>query len=83
MLSPQKLVAVMNEFAPASSEEILPELMHQLREWNPSNLTQDDATAILLEPTGHRIPMIQNLLAPWRMIRGVHEISVETSPGDG
>lgn len=82
MLSPQKLREVMNEAGPASSEEVLPQLMHRLREWNPANLTQDDATAILMEPTGHRIPLTQNLLAPWRMIRGVHEMSVEAGPGN-
>jgi phosphoserine phosphatase RsbU/P len=83
MLSPQKLQTIMNELAPAAAEEILPKLMHRLREWNPSNLTQDDATAILMEPTGHRIPMAQNLLAPWRMMRGVHEMAVETGQPDG
>lgn len=82
MLSPQKLLMVMNESAFVSAEEVLPKLMHRLREWNPANLTQDDATAILMEPTGQRIPLKQNLLAPWRMIRGVHEIAVETGQED-
>jgi phosphoserine phosphatase RsbU/P len=80
MLSPQKLQEAMNELAPASAEEVLPNLIGRLREWNPTNLTRDDATAILMEPTGHRIPLSQNLLAPWRMIRGVHEMSVGTAP---
>lgn len=81
MLSPERLLDVVNELAPASAEEILPQLTSRLREWNPSNLNQDDATAILMEPTGHRIPLSQNLLAPWRMARGVHEVFVETGQG--
>jgi hypothetical protein len=52
-----------------------------VEESNPPQVA--GATAILMEPTGHRIPLSQNLLAAWRMIRGVHEMPLETGQADG
>jgi serine phosphatase RsbU (regulator of sigma subunit) len=54
-------------------------LTEKLRELSPRNLQDDDATAVVLQPTGTGIPMKNNLLAPFRMIRGVTEESVEVS----
>lgn len=56
--------------------EIISWLVHELRQHCEANLTQDDATALLLRPTGQWISIRDNVLAPFRMLRGVMETNI-------
>lgn len=67
------LLRTVNGAPRENANRIIPWLISRVQEMNPSNLTQDDASAITIRPTGNRIPLRDNLLAPWRMIRGVQE----------
>lgn len=75
LLQTDGLLTIMNT-APAtlSPGDLIEWLVDSLKTMSPDNLDDDDATAILLRPTGRGIPMKNNLLAPLRMIRGVNEI---------
>lgn len=72
------LLRIMNSSPNNSSENPVGWLQARLKELSPANLEGDDATAIVLRPTGSGIPMKNNLLAPVRMLRGVTEESVSS-----
>jgi len=73
MLHPAGLRNLLDALATDDVPVTLHNLIEDLRRQSPRNLTDDDATAVLLEPTGQRISLKQNLLAPWKMARGVVE----------
>lgn len=75
MLQTDGLLEIMNS-APATLApgDLVAWLVDTLENLSSGNIADDDATAILLRPTGSGIPMKNNLLAPLRMIRGVNEI---------
>lgn len=74
------LLKIMNSAPPRSLGETVDRLVSELRTFAPTNLSDDDATAILLQPTGSGIPMKNNVMAPIRMIRGVTEIATGSEP---
>lgn len=76
LLGVQGLLALVRQSPVEQPSELIPWLTQQLRQYRETNLTQDDATALLLHPTGRRIPMKDNVLAPFRMLRGVTETGV-------
>lgn len=75
MLQTNGLLELINRAPSLSHAELIGWLVEELQNENAENLLDDDATAILLEPTGDGIPMKNNLMAPLRMIRGVQEIN--------
>lgn len=82
MLQSNGLLDLMNQAPPNGLNETVAWLVGQLEAIDAANLTEDDATAILLEPTGTGIPMRNNLMAPVRMMRGVQEIDSEAGRDD-
>ncbi len=74
LLQTKGLLKIMNSAPTESLDGTVDWLVNHLRELSPTNLVDDDATAILLQPTGSGIPMKNNFMAPIRMIRGVTEI---------
>ena len=72
LLGMDGLLEVMNEATVGDRKEIIPWLIDRLKGLSGQNLIDDDATIIALQTTGRRIPMKDNLFAPWRMMRGVH-----------
>lgn len=66
---------VLNDSSQRPKEHIIPWIFDHLKSLDPTNLVGDDATLVLIEPTGRRIPFSENLLAPLRMLRGVSETS--------
>lgn len=75
-LQSEGLRSVVEELSERDPEQIIPRLRGTLRNMSADNLTNDDATAILIRPTGHSIPMKDNLMALVRMVRGVREVDV-------
>jgi serine phosphatase RsbU (regulator of sigma subunit) len=73
MLHPAGLLREINALGVSSPADVIPSLVARLRGLSASNLSSDDATAVLLTPANRRIPLKQNLLAPWRMLNGVSE----------
>lgn len=74
MLQTQGLLQLVNEAPSDKRAEIIPWLLGHLQLMSDDNLHRDDATLILLQPTGRSIPLKDNLLAPFRMVRGVAEV---------
>ena len=79
ILGIQGLLAIVNEAPQDDKNDFIPWLVARMQELNEANLTHDDATAISIQPTGNRIPLRDNLFAPWRLVRGVRESGQETS----
>lgn len=73
-LQTQGLLELMNRAPAGSLREQVAWLVNELENLAPENLREDDATAVLIEPTGQKIPMKNNLLAPLKMICGVREV---------
>jgi len=72
LLNPEGLSRLLNELD--EPEEAINWLHSRLPDWNTENLRNDDVTAILIRPTGSRIPLKDNLLAPFRIAGGVSEV---------
>lgn len=53
--------------------EILPALVSRLNEWNLEQLSTHDATLLLCRATDRPVGWRNNLLAPWRWLRGVQD----------
>lgn len=79
MLGVEGLLALLQHSPTERPSEVVPWLIGQLRSFHEANLKQDDATVLLLRPTGRSIPMKDNLLAPFRLLRGVSDTS-DASP---
>ena len=77
LLQTKGLMKLMNSAPRCSPVELVTWLVSKVEGLSAGNLVNDDATAIMLQPTGDGIPMKNNLLAPLRMVRGVNEIQVD------
>ncbi|MDB4638238.1 MAG: PP2C family protein-serine/threonine phosphatase [Planctomycetaceae bacterium] len=73
LINTQGLLEILNQEQTAANSLDL--LTSRLSDLSATNLTNDDATAILVRPTGQRITMKANLLAPFRMVSGVKEVN--------
>jgi serine phosphatase RsbU (regulator of sigma subunit) len=72
LINTEGLLNILNERA--VSENAIETLTARLTEVSKDNLSNDDATAILVCPTGQKISMKANLLALYRMVAGVNEV---------
>lgn len=72
LINTQGLLDILNE--EQAAENSLDVLTSRLSDLSATNLTNDDATAIFVRPTGQRISMKASLLAPFRMVSGVTEV---------
>ena len=79
MLGPNGLVDLLNQASPEERDDVIPWLVDRLESYSKRNLADDDGTIIQLQPTGSGIPVKNNLLAPWRMLKGVTEANVESA----
>lgn len=75
LLGTAGLLRIVNETTTTDHQQLIRHLIGRLESLSDKNLVDDDATAILLQPTGCHIPMKNNLLAPWRMMRGITEVT--------
>ncbi|MFG0335834.1 MAG: PP2C family protein-serine/threonine phosphatase [Maioricimonas sp. JB049] len=60
-------------------ENIVAELMDNIAALAPANLLDDDVTVLLCRANGSRVPLVNNVLAPFRLLRGL----VSKSTGGG
>ncbi|MGE3314116.1 MAG: PP2C family protein-serine/threonine phosphatase [Planctomycetaceae bacterium] len=64
----QKLAAGIDS---SHSQDFLPRLISRIEELDGQNLKTDDSTAILIEATETPVPMINNFLAPVRIVQSL------------
>lgn len=75
-LQSEGLRGVVEDLSEVDPQQIIPRLREALRNLSAENLTNDDATAILIRPTGNSISMKDNLMSLVRLVRGVREVDV-------
>ena len=76
------LLELANDIPSESRADVIPFIVDKLQAMSPTNLTADDATIILLQPSGRRVPLANNLRAPWNMLRGVVHRDVGQRSGE-
>jgi len=88
ILGPGGLLEIVQELPVAEPSEIIGLLIEVLRAKQYGNLTQDDATALLIRADGLHTSVAANILAPLRLLRTVEDSTTlverpETRPRDG
>lgn len=71
MLGATGLLDAIRELDNTSPETLISQLRERISDWDSTNLRQDDATAILFQADGSSTTLTNNLLAPYRLIRGI------------
>lgn len=64
---------VLNSLEALPPERLIPELLQTLRSYHPHNLTTDDTSVLLLRANGSGVSFLENLKAPFRLLRGVRD----------
>ncbi len=64
------LVELANKVQFDHPAQFIPRLLSEIQSENDENLSTDDVTAMLLRANGRRIPFVNTLLAPFRLVRG-------------
>lgn len=65
------LLQRLNERGELASEQVIPFAIESLHQMSAEHRFDDDATLVLLEATGTKVPFKQGLLAPFRLLRPV------------
>ena len=73
------LLDILQSLDETPSEALIQRLLEQLESASPGNLARDDVTVMLFEVTTKSVPLIDTLLAPWRVLRGLGVDRVNTS----
>lgn len=71
MLGVEGLLNVVRESTPDEASSLLPHIVSQIEALNPTNLRDDDATAVLITPNAERVAFADNLKAPGRWLSGL------------
>ena len=71
-----RMVQALDASAPA---QIIPRLLERIAQEHASNLSQDDATALLFRADGSNVSLKNNLLAPIRLLSAVRDETVIVS----
>ncbi len=69
LLGADGLLAIIRGLESVQSEGFISALIDAIRAEDPNNLSDDDATVLLIRATGTRPSIKNNLLAPFRMLR--------------
>jgi serine phosphatase RsbU (regulator of sigma subunit) len=72
-LRTQGLLQILHELDPGEPETLIQRLRQAVRSRYEGNLSEDDATILLLQATGSNIRFVDNLLAPLRLLRGIFD----------
>lgn len=64
------LRALLQSLGELPPQEIVPAVLETLEQWNSENFTRDRVTAMLLRINSRKIPLQDNLLAPFRLLGG-------------
>lgn len=71
MLGTQGVCDIVNSFSSLSPELLIPNLLDAIRRLNARNLMADDTTVMLLRANGSGVRLIENLKAPFRILKGL------------
>ena len=71
MLGTQGVCDMVNTFNSVPPESLIPRLLEAIRELSPGNLMSDDTTVMLLRANGSGVRFIENLKAPFRILKGL------------
>ena len=71
MLGTQGVCDMVNTFSRLPPESLIPRLLEAIRELSPGNLMPDDTTVMLLRANGSGVRVIENLKAPFRILKGL------------
>jgi len=73
LLSIDGLRALVESLDAAQPERLISDLIRQLKGLSSHNLKSDDTTAILIEATASPVPLLNNILAPVRLVRSLFD----------
>ncbi len=71
MLGVEGLLNVVRQYALDETQSLLPNVINHIESLNPTNLRDDDATAVLITPNEERVAFADNLKAPGRWLSGL------------
>jgi sigma-B regulation protein RsbU (phosphoserine phosphatase) len=71
LLGHEGLLSVLRQLPSEPRETLIPRLLEAITGDSEPRQRRDDLTIVLLSPTGRGIPMQNNLLAPWRLLRSL------------
>lgn len=61
---------LLSQFGQLSPEQLIPKLLETVRSLHAGNLAGDDTTVMLLRANGSGVSFVENLKAPFRLLRG-------------
>lgn len=73
LLGTEGLLQIVRQLDAAQPAQLIPQLIAKLQQINPSNLSDDDATVLLIRSTGTKPSLKDSLLAPLRLLRRVQD----------
>lgn len=79
MLGTEGVCDILNSLSSVPPEALIPELLGTIRGLNPDNLIADDTTVLLLRANGSGVPFMENLKAPFRMLKNLWPTSSRAS----
>jgi len=71
ILSAEGITRLANSINAEVPGEIVTTLLQQIRDLHPDNLTSDDTTVVLARANTEGVPLKDNFLAPFRLLRGL------------
>lgn len=80
MLGTQGVCDLVNTFSSLPPESLIPQLLEAIRELSPGNLMSDDTTVMLLRANGSGVSFIENLKAPFRILKGLWQARFPSKP---
>jgi len=73
LLGTAGLLSLVETLDPSEPERLIPQLIEAIQNEDPNNLTDDDATAIVIRSTSSTPSLKDNLLAPLRLLGSVQD----------
>lgn len=72
LLGSRGLLSIVSSIDATKPAQLIPELLRQIAQLYPENLTDDDVTVLVVRPTGAgtKIPLKNRLKAPWLFLGG-------------
>lgn len=71
MLRADGIAEIANSISSDAPGDLVTTLLQRIRDLNPQNLTSDDTTVVLARANSERVSWKDNVLAPFRLLRGL------------
>ena len=78
MLGTQGVCDIVNSFGTMSPGLLIPSVLNRIREFSSGNLVADDTTVMLLRANGTGVSFLENLKAPFRLLKGLWSRNVRS-----